>query len=102
MSTVKQHLRISALLEGVSFIVLLVIAMPLKYYADMPQMVTYVGGAHGFLFIWYVIAVMVGREAYKFTLWQTAIALLGSLVPLGTFYADNKIFKKIEPKREAN
>lgn len=69
--------------------------MPLKYYAGMPMFVTVIGGAHGILFVWYIIAVFMGREEYRFTNTQTGIALLGSLLPFGTFYADNKIFKHL-------
>lgn len=93
--SVKTHLRFSGWLEGVSFLVLLGIAMPLKYMADLPQMVRYVGMAHGVLFIWYVLSVLVAREAYNLNLRQTAIALAGSFLPFGTFYADKKVFQQL-------
>src|SRR5690554_5622402 len=48
--------RLIALLEGTSYLLLLFIAMPLKYMMDMPQMVTWVGRAHGLLFVLYVLA----------------------------------------------
>ena len=95
MGSLKQHLRLSALLEGISFLLLLGIAMPLKYMAGLPQFVTVIGLLHGILFIWYVVAVMLGRETYRFTNSQTGIALVGSLLPFGTFYADKKIFKNL-------
>lgn len=95
MEPLKKHLRLSALLEGISFLLLLGIAMPLKYMADFPEAVTYIGWAHGILFVWYVGSVLVARSEYHFTLKQTAIALAGSVLPFGTFYADNKVFKKL-------
>ncbi|MGI8597635.1 MAG: DUF3817 domain-containing protein [Chitinophagaceae bacterium] len=95
MGSIKQHLRLSALLEGISFLLLLFIAMPLKYFAGIPEFVRYIGWAHGLLFVWYIIAVFMGREEYKFSLEQTAIALAGSVLPFGTFYADDKIFKHL-------
>lgn len=95
MASIKKHLRLSALLEGISFLLLLGIAMPLKYMADIPEPVTYIGWAHGILFVWYIGSVFIGSSEYHFTLTQTAIALAGSVFPLGTFYADNKIFKKL-------
>lgn len=91
----KSQLQLSALLEGISFLVLLGIAMPLKYMADMPAMVKYVGWAHGLLFVWYIIGVMLAREIFSLSLKQTAIALAGSVLPFGTFYADKHIFKKL-------
>ena len=45
------QLRLASLLDGVSYIILLGIAMPLKYAADMPMVVRIVGSAHGFLWI---------------------------------------------------
>ncbi len=95
MGTLKQHLHLSALLEGTSFLILLLIAMPLKYFAGIPEVVTYIGWAHGVLFVWYIIAVLFGVRKYKFTLLQTAIAFAGSVLPFGTFYADHKIFKHL-------
>lgn len=97
----KAHLRLSALLEGISYLVLLLIAMPLKYFADLPQMVRIVGMVHGVLFVWYVIAVLVAKMEFKLTYKATAIALLASLIPLGTFYADAKIFKNLPQKQPA-
>ena len=91
----KSQLHLSALLEGVSFLVLLGIAMPLKYMADMPLMVKYVGWAHGVLFVWYIICVLLARETFKLSFKATAIALAGSVLPFGTFYADKHIFKKL-------
>ena len=52
------RLRIAALLEGVSFLVLLGVAMPLKYYADYPMAVTVVGTVHGVLFLLFALAVL--------------------------------------------
>lgn len=91
----KAHLRLVALLEGISFLVLLGIAMPLKYMADLPLMVKYVGWAHGVLFVWYIACVILARETFRLNLKQTFIALLGSVLPFGTFYADKQIFKKL-------
>ena len=95
MLSLKKHLRLSALLEGISFILLLFIAMPIKYMAGIPEFVKYIGWAHGILFVWYVISVMMARSEYNFNLNQTAIALAGSVLPFGTFYADKKVFKEL-------
>jgi integral membrane protein len=86
-------LRITALLEGLSFLVLLGIAMPLKYMFDKPEMVRIVGMAHGVLFVAYIVLVIVVRELVKWNLKQTALALIASVLPFGTFYADKKLFK---------
>ena len=88
-------LRLLALLEGVSFIVLLGIAMPLKYYYDKPNAVKLVGMAHGILFILYVINLLVVHLKLKWSYGRTAVAFVAALIPFGTFYADKKWFRKI-------
>ena len=95
LGTAKTHARVSGLLEGISFLLLLGIAMPLKYMAGMPEAVRYVGMAHGVLFIWYIIAVLLVRFEYRLSNTKTALALASSFLPFGTFYTDKKIFKKL-------
>jgi len=79
-----------AFLEGVSFLVLLFIAMPLKYLADKPEMVKKVGMAHGLLFVVYVITlVQVATENnWQFKKAFTAFAV--SFLPFGTFWFEAK------------
>ncbi|MEP7128906.1 MAG: DUF3817 domain-containing protein, partial [Chitinophagales bacterium] len=50
------RLRLAGITEGISFLVLLFIAMPLKYFADIPEAVKYTGWLHGLLFILYLVA----------------------------------------------
>ena len=80
-----------AFYEGVSFLVLLGIAMPLKYLAGLPLAVRVVGLAHGLLFIWYVILV---AQLYLVRTWsvrRVAEALVASLVPFGTFVLERRL-----------
>jgi integral membrane protein len=87
------RLRLVAFLEGLSFLVLLLIAMPLKYWADMPQMVKVTGMFHGILFVAYVIFVLEVKLVHKWANKKTFGALVASVIPFGTFYADAKWFK---------
>ena len=93
MKIALNSLRIIGLLEGISYLVLLGIAMPLKYYFNEPEMVKTVGMAHGVLFVGYVIALLIVHILYKWNLGKTTGAFIASLVPFGTFYADKKWFK---------
>ena len=86
-------LRLIGLLEGISYLVLLGIAMPLKYYMDQPKMVQIVGMAHGVLFVLYVIVLLIVHLQYKWNILKTFGAFIASLVPFGTFYADKKWFR---------
>lgn len=93
LSTLLGQLRLIAFLEGLSLIILLFVAMPLKYQFDMPAMVRYVGMAHGLLFVAYVIYVILARTEFKWSWGKTLLAIILSIVPFGTFWADAKLFK---------
>lgn len=86
-------LRILALLEGISYL-LLALTMPLKYMYEMPLPNKIVGMAHGFLFIAYCIMVFVVNQEKKWSFLTNFWAYLASLIPFGTFVADAQIFKK--------
>ncbi|MBL4667990.1 MAG: DUF3817 domain-containing protein [Flavobacteriales bacterium] len=86
-------LRIIAFLEGVSFLVLLGIAMPLKYYYDQQDAVKIVGMAHGLLFVLYTINLLIVHLMFKWSILQTIGAFIASFIPFGTFYADKKWFR---------
>lgn len=87
--------RKTALAEGISFLVLLFIAMPLKYFANMPMAVTVVGGLHGALFVAFFILAREVKSDYKKDFKWLAKAGLASIIPFGTFYMD-KEWKKEE------
>ena len=86
------RLRIIAFLEGVSLLLLLFIAMPMKYYFHQPQVTRVMGTIHGCLFLLFVFNTLsVGVEQrWKFavTTWKV---LLACVIPFGTFYIDRKI-----------
>ncbi|HEY9006655.1 DUF3817 domain-containing protein [Ohtaekwangia sp.] len=94
LSTTLGRLRVVAFLEGISFLVLLGIAMPLKYMASNPEPVRFVGMAHGVLFIAYVLLLIQTTIAYKWTVGKSALAFVASLLPFGTFIADKKLFRE--------
>ena len=82
--------------EGVSFIVLLVIAMPLKYWAGMPMAVTIVGGLHGLLFVAFIVMAWEVKREYKKDWGWLAKSFVASIVPFGTFWMDSRYWKKEE------
>jgi len=87
------RLRIVAFLEGVSLLLLLGIAMPLKYMAGLPEAVRIVGMAHGVLFVLYVLLVIQVAIEKSWSWKKVILSILASIVPFGTFYADAKWFK---------
>lgn len=90
LSTTIGRLRIIGFLEGVSFLLLLGVAMPLKYVWGAPEAVRIVGMAHGVLFLAYLAAAVQAAVDYSWTWRRAALVAVASLVPLGTFYADVK------------
>lgn len=85
-----------AMIEGVSFLVLLLIAMPLKYMADMPMAVTVIGSIHGALFVAFVILAWLVKEEYGKDLRWLAKAFVASILPFGTFILDREWKKEME------
>ncbi|WP_373058275.1 DUF3817 domain-containing protein [Zunongwangia sp. H14] len=79
-----------SILEGISFLALLLLAMPLKYIFDLPQPVQYVGMAHGLLFIAYVLLAFLLFNAMPWKAKDLALILLFSLIPFGPFYVERK------------
>jgi integral membrane protein len=80
--------------EGISFLVLLFIAMPLKYMAHIPEPVRIVGMLHGVLFIGYTIALVQAKFAYQWSFKKMIIAFLLSFLPFGTFYLERILNNK--------
>jgi integral membrane protein len=85
-----RRFRTIALAEGVSFLVLLGIAMPLKYAAGMPDAVKWVGWTHGLLFISYALMAALVFSRERWPLSRAPGVLLAALLPFGTFVLERK------------
>lgn len=79
-----------SILEGVSFLVLLLIAMPLKYIWEAPQMVEVVGMLHGILFVLYILGAFWISKALGWNLKTLFVVCISSVLPLGPFYVEKK------------
>lgn len=90
MSNPVPFLRRIALVEGVSFLVLLGIAMPLRTYAGMPMAVSVVGWIHGVLFVVFSIALLRTRSV-GWQLPRMAVVFVAALVPFGPFVIDKRM-----------
>ena len=82
--------KIISVLEALSFLILLGIAMPLKYMAGIPEPVSIFGMAHGVLFIMYIIGAFIMKEKLNWSIQTLLIVILCSVLPFGPFYADRK------------
>ncbi|MFZ5971501.1 MAG: DUF3817 domain-containing protein [Bacteroidota bacterium] len=96
-----RNLRWVSTAEGISFLVLLLVAMPLKYYFGWPLAVKYVGWMHGILFMAYVVMVLASIRAMNWNFVSVAVALAASLVPLGPFFLDRSLKAREKELAEA-
>jgi integral membrane protein len=88
-------LTIMGYLEGTSFLLLLGIAMPLKYMMGIPEGVKYIGMAHGVLFIAYIVILMGAANKIKMPLWAMPAGVMGSFLPFGPFIFDALLKKSL-------
>lgn len=79
------------MVEGISFLLLLGIAMPLKYLAGMPKAVTWVGMAHGILFVAFVLVILLAWLDKALSLRHSILAFVASLIPFGPFFIDRRL-----------
>ncbi|APH03738.1 DUF3817 domain-containing protein [Bacillus weihaiensis] len=94
MRSTVHTLGFTGVLEGVSYLVLLLIAMPLKYMFDYPMAVTVVGGMHGFLFVAYALMVAIVLFQKRWTFLWAVWAVFLAFIPFGTFYLDKQLKTK--------
>lgn len=86
-----------ALIEGISFLLILFVTMPLKYIWNIPEPTYFVGMVHGVLFVIYVVLAFWVYAAARLKLITLFWILLASIIPFGTFVVDEKILKKLIP-----
>jgi integral membrane protein len=82
-----------AFLEGVSYILLLFIATPIKHFAGNEQFVKLLGMPHGLLFVTYIVLAILIKNELKWNTKQFAIVLVASILPFGTFYVERVYLK---------
>lgn len=94
------RLRMLALFEGLSLLLLLFIAVPFKHFYDDPTLVRSIGPVHGILFLLFILnALSVGIEqswSFRTTTWKV---LLACLIPFGTFFIDYKILAPLQRRQ---
>lgn len=86
--------RLSGWLEGLSYLLLLGVAMPIKYVWGDPSWVSVVGMAHGILFVLYVGLAFVLYDREDWSIKKLAYAMIASFLPFGPFVFDAKYLDK--------
>jgi len=90
----KNIFRIVSFLEGISYLLLLFIAVPIKYFQGDASYVKILGMPHGVLFMSYVVLAIVIKKQMQWNLKNLGIVVLASIIPFGTFYVDKKYLQK--------
>lgn len=98
LSTPLARLRTIGFAEGTSFLLLLGIAMPLKYLAGMPMAVKLVGWAHGVLFVLYCLSILDVMRKERWPLSKGALAFIAAWLPFGPFVFDRRVLAADEVK----
>jgi integral membrane protein len=93
---ILNRFRLVSITEGISMIVLVFIAMPLKWIFELPTMVTYVGWVHGVLFIAYILILFPTSRKLRWSFVRAVFALAAAILPFGPFLFDRKLKKEIK------
>lgn len=94
----KSHvgrLRVIAFLEGCSLLLLVFIAMPVKYLLNIPEATQAIGMIHGVLFLLFIFATISISVLQKWNIGRVLLVMASSVLPFGTFYIDRKILSKL-------
>ena len=93
------RLRAIGIIEAISFLLLLGVAMPLKYFAGLPEAVKVAGWTHGVLFIVFCCALLDAKQQARWSFWQTGTVLVAALLPFGPFVIDRRLRKEDKAAR---
>jgi integral membrane protein len=91
LKTSLGRLKVIGAIEAVSFLVLLLIAMPLKYMAGLPDAVRIIGGIHGGLWIIYIVALLIAWREERWSFGTLLAGGVASVLPFGPFVFDAKV-----------
>jgi len=86
-------LRVLGKIEAISFLLLVGIAMPMKYLAGKPELVKIVGWAHGVLFVAFCAALLWTWIVTKWPIWRAAFFFVAALLPFGPFLVDRRLLR---------
>lgn len=89
-----QAFRVMGWLEGLSFLILLFVAMPIKYVYGDPQYVKMMGPIHGFLFLGYLLLGHYVADKLNWDLKTRFLAFISAVLPFGTFIFERKFLSK--------
>ena len=91
-----QKFKIVNKIEGISYLILLFVAMPLKYYFGYPIATKIVGMIHGLLVFAFIYQIIEAKKEAGFSMQETIKYFILSLIPFGSFYTDKELAAKLQ------
>jgi integral membrane protein len=99
IATALRNYRIAAWVTGTGLLVLVFIAMPLKYFFGEPRPVAYVGMLHGFLYMAYIVCTLILAERCRWRPLEALVILLAGTIPIATFVAERHVARRVREGR---
>jgi integral membrane protein len=94
--------RVFAWATGVALLLLVLVAMPLKYLADESSLVRVVAPLHGWLYVGYVVTAFVVAYRLRWSPGRTVLLLLAGTVPFMSFVAERRVLRQVRPARPSS
>jgi integral membrane protein len=91
--------RVAAWVTGVGLLVLVLIAMPLKYFFGQPLLVSIVGITHGYLYMIYIVCTLLLAERCRWKVFDAVLILLAGTIPVASFVAERRVTQRVRAGR---
>jgi integral membrane protein len=95
VETALRNYRVAAWVTGIGLLALVFVAMPLKYFLDVPGPVAVVGVTHGFLYMIYIVCTLLLAERGRWKPLDALVSLLAGTVPIASFVAERRVTARV-------
>jgi integral membrane protein len=99
IATALRNYRVAAWVTGTGLLVLVFIAMPLKYFFGEPRPVALVGMLHGFLYMAYIVCTLILAERCRWRPLDALVILLAGTIPIASFVAERQVTRRVREGR---
>jgi integral membrane protein len=99
IATALRNYRVAAWVTGIGLLVLVFVAMPLKYFFDEPRPVALIGMLHGFLYMAYIVCTLILAERCRWRPLDAVVILLAGTVPIASFVAERQVTRRVREGR---
>jgi integral membrane protein len=99
VETALRNYRVAAWVTGIGLLALVFVAMPLKYFFDVPGPVAVVGVTHGFLYMIYIVCTLLLAERGRWKPLDALLILLAGTIPIASFVAERRVTARVHAGR---